>query len=302
MRISIVIWGFMPFMVSAQLNEQKWRELDEEIRYSPWEGTGEAISIDLPPYTPNQPDFQENTPLFDEQDDWKNIDRKGNRKLWREGETHEGWGEQQTGEETTEEKATAGEKIWQHALKRVIENEKEKDPDFEPPEWTKPDEEQKEEDEEKKPVEAPSWVVVLAWILGAALLGALLFYVLKRSLNRNPRIQPGNYHEEINPQEIPLPELERALQAHIQQEEYRLAVRVLYLHTLKLLVEKDYIAWHSNKTNSIYIMELAGTPYQKGFRQLSRTYEYVWYGERNPTKSQYEAISAEFNVIIALLE
>ena len=69
------------------------------------------------------------------------------------------------------------------------------------------------------------------------------------------------------------------LQKAIQTGNYRLAVRLLYLDCLKTLSDYQLIDWQPAKTNANYIDELSNTPLKDEFRQLTRQFEYVWYGD-----------------------
>ncbi|MBT9391591.1 DUF4129 domain-containing protein [Hymenobacter sp. NST-14] len=81
-------------------------------------------------------------------------------------------------------------------------------------------------------------------------------------------------------------ELARAEQAG----NYRLAVRLGYLLTLRHLTERHLIRWQPDKTNHDYLRELAGSPWAPGFQELTRQFEYVWYGERPLSATQYPAL------------
>lgn len=72
---------------------------------------------------------------------------------------------------------------------------------------------------------------------------------------------------------------ETELEKAIRLGNYRLAVRIQYLDTLKKLSDRGLIRWLPNKTNWEYVQELAGTPYSGGFRQITTAFEYAWYGE-----------------------
>ncbi|MBS1934922.1 MAG: DUF4129 domain-containing protein, partial [Bacteroidetes bacterium] len=69
-----------------------------------------------------------------------------------------------------------------------------------------------------------------------------------------------------------------AIQRAIDDKNLRLAVRLLYLQSLKNLSDKGNIHWQSNKTNFNYVQELSGTPYQSKFTDLTRQFENNWYG------------------------
>ena len=69
------------------------------------------------------------------------------------------------------------------------------------------------------------------------------------------------------------------IDAAIAQRNYRLAVRLLYLKSLKELSDAGLIYWQLDKTNTAYINELANAKQREAFTVLTRQFEFVWYGE-----------------------
>jgi Domain of unknown function (DUF4129) len=80
--------------------------------------------------------------------------------------------------------------------------------------------------------------------------------------------------------------------------DYRLAVRLWYLRMLKEMSEKELIHWRTDKTNLDYERELRTTPYAQRFGKLSLFYDYVWYGEFVPDRSQYGNAEEEFKLML----
>lgn len=76
---------------------------------------------------------------------------------------------------------------------------------------------------------------------------------------------------------------------------YRLAVRFLYLKTLKQLSEKHFIVLNAKSTNKDYVTQLSDHLYGNAFTQLTKMYEYVWYGEFAPDELQFNKIRENFN-------
>ncbi|MBC6610784.1 DUF4129 domain-containing protein [Hymenobacter sp. BT507] len=76
------------------------------------------------------------------------------------------------------------------------------------------------------------------------------------------------------------------------QANYRLAVRLGYLQSLHALSERHLIDWQPDKTNHHYLLELTNTPWQAPFADLTRQFEYVWYGEQPLTARLYEQLRA----------
>jgi hypothetical protein len=85
-------------------------------------------------------------------------------------------------------------------------------------------------------------------------------------------------------------DIERA----IAQNNYRLAVRLLYLKCLKQLSDKNLIQWQIDKTNTAYIYELTDPQQKQVFSLLTRQFEYVWYGNFAINKQAFANIDLLF--------
>lgn len=117
-------------------------------------------------------------------------------------------------------------------------------------------------------------------------IGALIFFVMKllgmdmgSMLLGKSRKTPLAYTESVeNIHEINFDEeIEKAISNH----NYRLAVRMLYLRSLKQLSDNGLIQWQPEKTNSTYVYELNNPSVRQSFVSLTRQFEYVWYGGFN---------------------
>lgn len=81
---------------------------------------------------------------------------------------------------------------------------------------------------------------------------------------------------------------EKVIQEAARAGNYRLAVRHGYRYLLSLLQEKNMISFQVAKTNYQYVFELAGTQLHKPFMQLTRDYEYAWYGGFQIEENRFE--------------
>lgn len=79
-----------------------------------------------------------------------------------------------------------------------------------------------------------------------------------------------------------------------QDNDFRLAVRWLYLKQLFLLNEHGRIAWQPYKTNMDYANELSASSLKQAFRQLSKLYDYVWYGDYPLDENTFVKAESEF--------
>ncbi|WP_214227062.1 hypothetical protein [Pedobacter sp. B4-66] len=131
-----------------------------------------------------------------------------------------------------------------------------------------------------------------------ALIALVVFIVLKitgadlKIFSRKSKVVEVPYSEsddnihEINFNE----EIEKA----ISSSNYRLAVRLLYLLSLKKLSDRDLIHWLPEKTNQTYINEISDPNKQREFSKLTYQFEYVWYGEFFIDKESFSAIKDTF--------
>lgn len=85
----------------------------------------------------------------------------------------------------------------------------------------------------------------------------------------------------------------------IDAGDYRSAIRLMYLNTLWLLNEKQLIRLHAKSTNYDYMKQMQQRKGAKEFQLVTRIYEYVWYGEFQPSEQQFKVICSNFNQFIA---
>lgn len=88
---------------------------------------------------------------------------------------------------------------------------------------------------------------------------------------------------------------EEEIEKAIAMGNYRLAVRLFYLRTLKVLNDRGLIDWQPEKTNQIYINEIKEEGNKQRFVQLTRQFEYVWYGEFFIDKEAFSNLKKNFD-------
>ena len=164
------------------------------------------------------------------------------------------------------------------------------------------------------PTQPSLWQRLLAWLWrllagsrdtqGGRTTGDILFYglvvaalvygVLKflqvdltRMFGRAPRGLPLGYEEgQENIHEL---DFDQTIAQAEAAGNRRLALRLGYLQLLKQLTDRDFIAWQPDKTNHDYLRELAARypAARPAFAELTRQFEYVWYGELPLTAAGY---------------
>ncbi|KAA3609918.1 MAG: DUF4129 domain-containing protein [Calditrichaeota bacterium] len=112
-----------------------------------------------------------------------------------------------------------------------------------------------------------------------------LFYKPEKESASISAISEDNIHDA---------DLNKLLEQEIQNNRFRNAVRLLYLISLKLLSDKNFINWKIGKTNYDYYSEIKNDSLKTPFSGLTRLYEYAWYGEFEITEDSFSAISGYF--------
>lgn len=92
-------------------------------------------------------------------------------------------------------------------------------------------------------------------------------------------------------------DLQAAINQAVKSGNYRLAIRFSYLKLLRTFSEGGLIQYKNDSTNMQYLTQLYSTPFYKDFFNLTRTYEYAWYGEITVTSAQYESIQNDFDML-----
>ena len=121
------------------------------------------------------------------------------------------------------------------------------------------------------------WTVLI--LFGVAMIGFFVMKVL--GMNREAlfgRGAGGITGYRLEKEDIHSIDFEQAIAEAARQGNYRLAIRLLYLRSLKNMADKGYINWQINKTNADYLREVSSRPWQPSFAQLTNSFEYTWYG------------------------
>jgi len=140
---------------------------------------------------------------------------------------------------------------------------------------------------------------VMKVILYSMLIAAILYAIYQVMVVNNFFIFSGgrrkkNADEQLD-DDLANENLDEKINDAVASKNYRHAIRYMYLKTLKLLSENNFITLHAKSTNQDYIRQMYKHDNLAQFRNLTRIYEYVWYGEFDPSETQFEIISTNFN-------
>ena len=137
-------------------------------------------------------------------------------------------------------------------------------------------------------------------ILPYILLGFLIYMLIRFFLRVNSNRLITNTKEQG---EIAITEEEQIIKNEdipsliknaISQKNFRLAIRYYYLLSLKYLKDNKSIKWEPQKTNEDYIKEINTNDLKNSFKNITRIYDYVWYGEFGVDEIKFEALKQPF--------
>lgn len=88
---------------------------------------------------------------------------------------------------------------------------------------------------------------------------------------------------------------DQEIELAVSNGNYRFAIRVFYLRTLKFLSDTDQIIWQPEKTNQTYISEIADSDKRDRFKTLTSQFEFIWYGEFFLNKESFNELKDGFD-------
>lgn len=150
-------------------------------------------------------------------------------------------------------------------------------------------------------ISMPNGIMYIGALVLIVLLGALLYVVFTQDQAENTTIekQDGSL---VGIEQLAEELDKREVDPYIRQAEaaldYPLAVRLHYLALLKKLNEVGHIKWRKNYTNKTYIRQMQSNVNASNFKQLTATYERIWYGDHAPSAEEYGAVKTAFVTLI----
>jgi len=146
---------------------------------------------------------------------------------------------------------------------------------------------------------ASIWEIIIYVLCGCILLFAVLNFVKadKRWFMQRSTKKAIITHEEVesNIHEMDMDEL---IKQALEQKQYRRAVRLLYLKSLKELSDKKLIDWSAQKTNSDYLNEIKSAPLKQSFKSNTLIFEYIWYGDFHIDEPLLQKVMKSFDAFI----
>ena len=149
----------------------------------------------------------------------------------------------------------------------------------------------------------------LGWpilFLGGSLLLALLLLLayllvqgIRRMENRRPpQVEEGIAFSEIVEEQLVEEGVSPDLIARAEAAgQYDVAVRLLYIASLRQLNDAGLIRYRKDRSNRDYRQQLSGHFLQAGFRECTRGYERYWYGQYPLGEAEYGVVRDQFRTL-----
>lgn len=137
-----------------------------------------------------------------------------------------------------------------------------------------------------------------AVVYGIALLAfALIVWGIFKMRIRNviaKSAEPLNFDFKEVTTDILMTDFEKYLNEAVRTGNYKKAVQLLYLESLKSLTLNNIIQWKPTKTNQEYLYEMQNSPLRRPFMDITRMFEYIFYGEFPINEQTYLQTAAAF--------
>lgn len=140
----------------------------------------------------------------------------------------------------------------------------------------------------------------LKYVFYFIIAGFIIFILVKiASGYRNDRVAPVNtdsvqYSLEQVEEQIMEIDLNAILEQALQNQDYKLALRINFLMIIKLLAAKGKINWTKEKTNWDYYEELRAETFVNDYRKITQTFELIWYGDHTLNAGQYNGLIVSY--------
>lgn len=95
---------------------------------------------------------------------------------------------------------------------------------------------------------------------------------------------------------------EKMIESAIASKNFRYAIRLNYLRTLKILAEQKIINWQTDKTNNDFINEIKNLSLKEKFIKVTWDFECIWYGEFEIDLTSYKQLVNTYSDFHSSLE
>ena len=124
-----------------------------------------------------------------------------------------------------------------------------------------------------------AWDIFIYLLIALAVV-AIVFGIYKSEIkglflsNKNKnKLNVSEYLEDIHTIDY-----EKMIEQAIANKNFRYAIRLNYLRSLKILSDKELIYWKIDKTNREFLKEIKLNNLKSKFEKITNDFESIWYG------------------------
>jgi hypothetical protein len=139
---------------------------------------------------------------------------------------------------------------------------------------------------------------LLFFVIVGVFLAGLIMYLSNSNIGlfrKKDRKTATIQEEELITEDIFAINYQKDIDKAAGQGNFRLAIRLMFLRTLKNMSERNIIRYKQDKTNLDYLLELHPTKYYNDFFRVTRDYEYSWYGQFPLSEEAYKLVRQDFD-------
>ena len=151
------------------------------------------------------------------------------------------------------------------------------------------------------------WTLVIE-IIPYLIITGIFFFILWLFIRLNPgnsilsTPETGSVYLSAEEEIIQSQDIDQLIRNAVSEEKYRLAIRYYYLLILRRLKEKNLIDYKFSKTDEEYLAEIKPQALHRQFGQLTRIYDYIWYGSFEASRENFTKAEKEFQQMQQLIK
>jgi hypothetical protein len=139
------------------------------------------------------------------------------------------------------------------------------------------------------------WDIILYGIALTALILIVYYFIKSDKIGLfSKKAKGASLGFDLTEEDIHQVDFDKLVSEAITNGQYRIAIRFLYLKSLKELSLKGLIRWKADKTNHDYINEMRASASGKLFKDMTYLYDYAWYGHIDINENSFNRIKATF--------
>lgn len=161
--------------------------------------------------------------------------------------------------------------------------------------FTKKKEEAAKQQRRRSSSSGDGWRILIWAIVIGGFIAFLVIYLANSNVSlfrRTKRIRVDE--EDVETDDIFAIQYHKEIEKAVKAGNYRLAVRLHFLQLLRQLSDKQFIQYTQDKTNFDYLLQVNHQPWYQHFFRLTRNYEYVWYGQFEINRENFDTIKNDF--------